>query len=227
MSGDPQSVAVVVPAFNAAATLGAVLDGIRAALPSAAIVVVDDGSSDGTARVATAAHVGVVRFAWNRGKGAALRAGFAAARARRACRIVTLDADGQHDPAVLPSLLAALADNDVVIGSRTRRGSEMPWGRRFTNRVSTAACSVLAGRAVHDAQSGYRAFRADVLDRIVARGDRYEFETDFLIRAGRAGLRIGAVSIPTIYRGVSHFRPVSDTRRVIGTILRHRLGTAR
>ncbi|GAC1649765.1 MAG: glycosyltransferase family 2 protein [Gemmatimonadaceae bacterium] len=226
MTDDLETVAVIVPAYDAARTLGGVIGGIRLSLPSAAIVVVDDGSADDTSRVAAAARVGIIRFARNRGKGAALRAGFGAARGRRASRIVTLDADGQHDPAVLPAMLAALADNDIVVGTRARPGSTMPWPRRVTNQLSTAACSVLAGCAVHDAQSGFRAIRSEVLDRVAARGDRFEFETDFLIRAGRAGMRIGAVPIPTIYGRTSHFRPGPDAARVVWTILRHRVGAA-
>jgi hypothetical protein len=134
---------------------------------------------------------------------------------------VTIDADGQHDPACVPQLIAALQAADVVIGTRERRGSHMPVHRRASNAMSAAAVSVCTGRRVADSQSGYRALRADVLRRVMARGDRYEYETDFLIAAARAGLRIACVPVPTIYGAPSHFRALRDSARVLRTIARH------
>jgi hypothetical protein len=133
---------------------------------------------------------------------------------------LTLDADGQHDPACAPRLLAALADADVVIGTRTRRGSTMPLRRRVSNAISAAAISVCAGQWLTDCQSGYRALRASMLSRVAPLGDRYEYETDFLIQAARMGLTIACVSVPTIYGAPSHFRELRDAARVVGTICR-------
>ena len=217
------TVACVVPAYDAAQTLADVLTGLRAALPHAVLVVVDDGSRDGTGDAARPHADDVVRFGENRGKGAALRAGFARALAAGAARVLTIDADGQHDPAAAPALVAALDDADIVIGARTRLGTSMPLRRRLTNAASAAAVSRCVGQPVPDAQSGYRALRAEVVRRVDARGDRYEFETDFLIRAGRAGFRITSVPVSTIYGAPSHFRQVGDAARVIRTIWQHTL----
>lgn len=218
-----EAVACVVPAYNAAATVSDVLAGLRAALPHAVVVVVDDGSRDGTGDAARPHADAVVRFDRNRGKGAALRAGFARALEAGAGRVLTIDSDGQHDPAVAPVLLSALDGADVVIGARSRRGTSMPLRRRLTNAISAAAISRCVGQPVPDGQSGYRALRAEVVRRVDARGDRYEYETDFLIRAGRAGFRIASVPVATIYGAPSHFREINDAARVVRTIWHHTL----
>ena len=214
--------AVVIPALDAEATVGEVVRATRQVLPQAVVLVIDDGSSDHTAAVARAAGAVVTRFERNRGKGAALRAGIAAALARDAAAVLTLDADGQHDPLAAPSLLAALASADIVIGTRARAGTAMPMRRRLTNALASSAVGRLLGSPVADSQSGFRAFRRRVALEVQANGDRFEYETDFLIRAGRAGLRIVAVPVPTVYGGHSHFRPIADSARIVRTIWRHR-----
>ena len=228
------SVRVVVPALDAAATIGQVIAGVRGAfagahgswdlgaLSQASLVVVDDGSRDGTSNVAAAEGADVIVLGRNRGKGAALRVAFADALEDDVDAVVTLDADGQHDPALLPALVAALADADIVIGVRRREGTPMPLHRRVSNALSSWAISRCAGVRLPDTQSGYRAIRAEVLARVEPRGDRYEYETDFLILAARAGFRIAGVPIPTIYGAPSHFRPLRDAARVVATIWRHR-----
>jgi hypothetical protein len=100
----------------------------------------------------------------------------------------------------------------------------MPLGRRLTNRLASAAMSAIVRHALPDPQSGYRAFRRVVLERVRAEGDRYEYETEVLIRAARAGFRIVAVPVETRYGPRSHFRPLSDSVRVVRTIWRHRDG---
>jgi glycosyltransferase involved in cell wall biosynthesis len=213
-------VACVIPAYDAARTLASVIRGLRAAVPHALTVVVNDGSRDDTDLAAERWADCAVHLPSNRGKGAALRAGFAAALRAGATHILTIDADGQHDPACAPALLAALGRADVVIGTRERRGSTMPIHRRVSNAVSAAAVSACAGQRLADSQSGYRALRAGVLARVAPAGDRYEYETDFLIQAAREGLRITCVPVPTIYGAPSHFREFRDAARIVRTICR-------
>jgi glycosyltransferase involved in cell wall biosynthesis len=218
--------ACVIPALDAGGTLPAVIAALRAALPGTSIIVVDDGSRDDTHAIARAHADTVMRFEHNRGKGAALRAGASAALAQGARAVVTVDADGQHDPASAPRLVAALDDADMAVGARARAGS-MPVGRRVTNALASAAVGAIVDAPVPDAQSGFRAMRRTVLERVHADGDRYEFETEFLIRAARAGFTIVAVPVPTVYGTPSHFRAVRDTARVVRTIWRHRSGAFR
>ena len=215
-------VACVIPAYRAERTLANVVTRLRDVVAQALVIVVDDGSPDATGTVAEDVADWVVRFAVNRGKGAALRAGFAHALGSDAQIVLTLDADGQHDPSYVPRLVAALEGHDIVVGQRKRSGSAMPLGRRLTNAMASAAIARVAGIRLDDTQSGFRAIRRCVLERVNAEGDRYEFETDFLIRAGRAGFRVCNAVIPTVYGAASHFRGMSDSVRIVKTIWSHR-----
>jgi glycosyltransferase involved in cell wall biosynthesis len=206
--------AVVIPAFQAAATLGTVIAGARRAAPGARIVVVDDGSTDGTA--AAGEGVALLRFPRNRGKGVALAAGVAAALRDGAGWIVTLDADGQHPPSEIPRLLSPLAAGtaDLVLGARRRSGA-MPLSRRATNWLSSVLASRVAGAPVPDAQSGFRAFDRTVAERVRPVETQYDYELAFLLGALAAGFRAAAVEVPTIYEGrPSHFRTLADTWRM-------------
>jgi len=214
----------VIPALNVESSVTAVIEGLRRSLPRAFIVGVDDGSSDATPSALRESCDRVVLFTKNRGKGAALRAGIAEALSLGGEVIVSLDADGQHDPAYAPALVAALDSADIVIGVRRRRATGMPLRRRVTNALSVAAARRLAGCDLPDPQSGFRAMRATVARTVDARGDRYEFETDFLLRAARAGFRVAAVPVPTIYGPPSHFREMRDGLRVVATFCRHAWG---
>lgn len=222
-----RSIAVIVPALNAAPTLPIVVAGIRASLPRATVIGIDDGSTDQTRAVMQAACDEVIVHEVNQGKGVALKAGFKAALSRGADAVVTIDSDGQHDPTVAPALVEALDRFDIVVGTRQRGGTRMPFHRRISNALSTRAISWCAGCEIQDAQSGYRAIRADVLRKVDPPGTRYEYETAFLIRAGQAGFRIGAVSIPTIYGAPSYFRALQDAQRIIRTIWENRPGASK
>ncbi len=212
-------VAVVIPAYEAAATIGAVVAGARTMVPvapAASVYVVDDGSTDGTGEVGRGRGAVLLTHAVNRGKGAALETGIAAALARGADVIVTLDADGQHPPEEIPRLIEPIAEGRaaLVLGARVRSGP-MPWGRRFTNWLSARLVARIGGQRVSDAQTGFRAFTRAVAERVRPTEARYDYETAFLLGALEAGFRVASVPIPTIYAGAeSHFRPWSDTWRV-------------
>ena len=199
----------MIPAYQAAHTIRSVVTRTRAAVPGARVIVVDDGSTDGTV---SAAQAPVIAHAQNLGKGAALRDGIREAIAQGAAVIVTLDADGQHPPEEIPRLLAPITAGqaDIVLGSRERSGA-MPLHRRFTNWLSARLATRIGGQPVADAQTGFRAFSREVAERVAPAGDRYEFETAFLLDALRAGFRVASVTIPTIYGAPSHFRHWSDT----------------
>ena len=213
----------VIPAYNAESTVAQVIATLRESLGQVVVVGVDDGSVDRTGDVLRARCDRALAFPDNRGKGAALRAGFLEALAMGGEAVLTIDADGQHDPACAPRLVDALGDADIVIGARVRAGT-MPVRRRITNALSAAAARRLGGCDLADPQSGFRAMRASVLRAIRAVGDRYEYETDFLIRAARAGFRIASVPVPTIYGPPSHFRELRDGLRVVATFCRHARG---
>lgn len=215
-------VAVVIPAFQAARAIGDVVARTRAVLPDASVIVVDDGSTDGTGEGGRGRGTTVLTHARNRGKGVALRTGIARACADGATVIVTLDADGQHPPGEIPSLLAPLAEGraDLVLGARARNGA-MPVGRRFTNWLSASLASRIGGQHVRDAQTGFRAFTREVAERVQSAGDRYEYEANFLLDALRGGFRVASVLVPTIYGAPSHFRSLGDTWRMARAFARH------
>ncbi len=223
--GRPPSLAVVIPAFRAARTLPAVLARVRQAAGAmgTAIIVVDDGSDDGTGDAAAGGGAVVLRHPANRGKGRALATGLAAAVETGAGVVVTMDADGQHPPEAIPALLEPIAAGrwDLVVGSRARDGA-MPFGRQMSNWLSSTLLSRAVGFRVPDSQSGFRAMRREVAEQVRPRGERYEFETEFLFLAAGHGYRIGAVAVPTVYDGVpSHFRYGADTLALAGVFLRH------
>lgn len=215
------SALAVIPARDAESTIGLVVRGLKSAVPDLSILVIDDGSTDATSARAREAGADVIRHEVNRGKGAALQSGFDEACRRGMGRVVTLDADGQHDPAYAGGLLEALDRSDVVIGSRDRDRRGMPWLRRATNSFMTWAVSRLAGREIEDTQSGFRAIRATVLAAVRPRSSRFDYESEFLIEAGRKGFTIGAVPVPTLYNAPgSHIDPVRDTARFIRLVVR-------
>ena len=215
-------VVCVIPAFNAEPTIESVVTSVRRTVPDVLIVGVDDGSTDHTRAILHRVCNQIIVFETNRGKGAALRAGFAAAAEKGAKTILTIDADGQHDATFIPHLLVQLAKADIVIGVRQITTKVVPPQRRIANWLSTAATRAVTKWPVRDSQSGFRAIRADVVRAVDARGDRYEFETDFLVRASYAGYTVAEVSVPTIYGPPSHFRKFSDSWRVARILWSHR-----
>ncbi len=215
---------VIVPAYNAEPTLANVVKGVRRTLPNAWIIGVDDGSTDGSGQLMKIVADETIEFPQNRGKGAALRAGFDAALKKGAAAVLTIDSDGQHDPAFATAIDGALDRADIVIGTRDLSGKAVPKHRRIANMISSAATRAVSGGKVRDSQSGYRAMKAEVLRKVVAVGDRYEFETDFIIRAARAGFTTVNVPISTIYGSPSYFREFRDAWLVIKVLWRHRAG---
>ena len=205
------SIRAVIPAHQEGPRLGPV---VRAAVALLPVIVVDDGSTDDTAEVAAAAGAQLIRQQPNQGKGAALRAGFRAAVADGAVAVVTLDADGQHDPAEIPAFLAAFEAHaaDLVIGQRDFR--QMPLSRRVANELGTWTFSRAVGRPIADNQSGYRLISRRLIDRLLDSTEQgFEFEVEMITTAIRAGYAIDWVPIRTIYEGgPSHIRPVSHVR---------------
>ena len=220
-------IVVVIPGFNAEKTLGPVVKGLRECLPGATLIGVNDGSTDGTAALMRRMCNRTIDFPENRGKGAALRAAFAVALETDCRAVLTIDSDGQHDPAFAPSLLSALDQFHIAIGTRDLSGEQVPRHRRIANFLSSAATRLISGGAVGDSQSGYRAIRREVLENVHAEGDRYEFETDFIIRAAHAGYTFTNIPISTIYGPASYFRAIHDAMLVIRVLWKHRSGIFR
>lgn len=212
---------VILPAYQEAGRIGPVVTHVRALGASA--LVVDDGSSDDTSTEARRAGAAVIRLPENEGKGAALAAGFDAARTHGHQAVVTMDADGQHDPADLTRFFEAYRRDDppVLIGNRFGDASGMPRIRRLTNRVMSGLLSWAMGQPVPDTQNGYRLYRLDVLTDIPLRGHRFEAESEILLELAARGIPLASVEVATIYGDErSKIRPVRDTLRFLRMLRR-------
>ncbi|HSL76088.1 MAG TPA: glycosyltransferase family 2 protein [Candidatus Limnocylindrales bacterium] len=204
----------LIPAYQEGPRIGAVVEAARRHVP---VVVVDDGSTDDTAARAKAAGATVIRQVPNAGKGAALRMGFRHALDQGAAAVVTLDADGQHDPDEIPAFLLAFERSrpELVIGRRDF--GEMPTVRRLSNVLGGVALSVALGRNVPDNQSGYRLI-GRVLMRAMLDSDEsgFEFEVEMIARCIALGLPLEWVPIRTIYGGEpSHIEPWRHLREFV------------
>jgi len=220
-------ICILIPAYNAQETLGFVLKKIEPLKIDT--VVVDDGSSDETKRVALENGAQLLEHSLNRGKGAALRTGFQYILQRDYHLIITLDADGQHDPSEIPSLLKIFQSvkPDILIASRAAEFGKMTFLRRFWNRLGVKAVARLCHSDITDSQSGFRLIRTEVLKGVDLFTSRFETELVLLINACKRGFSVLSVPIKTQHvdgTGSSHFRPVVDTWLVCKIFLRGLLG---
>src|SRR3954470_20431108 len=205
------SVWVILPTYDEADNLEAVVGGIRASLPEAEILVVDDNSPDGTGQLAEALGTRVLHRPGKAGLGAAYIAGFAHALAEGAGFVVEMDADLSHDPADLPRLLAPAVDGaDLVLGSRYVTGGGIEnWGleRRSLSRFGCAYARRVLGVGVRDLTGGFKCFRATPLqavDYTSVRAQGYAFQVELTYRAVQLGLRVDEV--PIVFREREHGR---------------------
>ena len=204
---DPDGlILALIPAYEEGPRISVVVEAASRHLP---VVVVDDGSTDDTADRARAAGATVIRQAPNAGKGAALRTGFRHALEARAPAVVTLDADGQHDPTDIPAFLESFAARraELIIGQRDL--ASMPPLRHLSNTVGGLALAVALGRSVPDNQSGYRLIGRTLMRALLESDEQgFEFEVEMIARCLALGLPIDSVPIRTIYAGEpSHIRP--------------------
>ena len=220
-----ERVAILIPALNAAPTLAAVVRAARA--EHEPVVVIDDGSSDATGAVAAEAGATVLHHPVNRGKGGALKTGFAWAKANGFDGVITLDADGQHLPAEISKFLRAREETkaDLIIGGRAHLFHGMLARRRLANRFSAFCIAFASGARVTDSQSGFRYYSMKLIDAVQLRAEGFDMESEVIVRAGRAGFLIDTIPIDLGFvNGIatSHYRPVKDTIRIALTVFRTR-----
>ena len=216
-------ICILIPAYNAQETLGSVLKKIEPLKMDT--IVVNDGSSDETKRVVSENGVHLLEHPLNLGKGAALQTGFQYILQKDYQVVITLDADGQHDPSEIPSLLKIFQSvkPDILIASRAAEFRRMTFLRRFWNRLGVKAVARLCHSDITDSQSGFRLIRAKVLKEISLSTSRFETELELLIKACKKGFSV--LSVPINTQKVdgtvsSHFRPVVDTWMVCKLFLR-------
>jgi glycosyltransferase involved in cell wall biosynthesis len=214
------TITAVLPAYNEEISIGSVV--LRTKQHTDRVIVIDDGSTDRTAEVAAMAGAEVIRHPHNMGKGAALKTGFEAASG--ADIIVTLDTDGQHDPDEIPKLIAPIlaGEADMVNGSRYLNGSgrNTPAYRRLGQAVLDKATNLNSGLDITDSQSGFRAFAAHAMPAFRFKQTGFGIESEMLMDAARAGLRIREVEIGVRYDvNCSTENPWSHGLRVLVKIL--------
>lgn len=217
-------IAAIIPAFQAAPSVGDVIRGTLEILPE--VLVVDDGSTDGTAEVARRAGARVISHPVNRGKGAALSTGFRDLFGRGFEAVLTLDADGQHLPCEIPKVLAAKDEGDLILGVRDHLFGEMSTVRRLSNRLSSKAISFAAGQRLSDIQTGFRLYSKRLIDTVGFPEARFEAESAVVVRAARRGFRVVTVPVHLGFadgRTTSHYRPLMDSFRIAGAVTRARL----
>ncbi|HEY3053698.1 MAG TPA: glycosyltransferase family 2 protein [Thermoanaerobaculia bacterium] len=210
-------IAAIIPAFNAARTLEPVVRGAHEQINT--VVVVNDGSTDGTGDVAARAGATVLTHEVNRGKGAALKTGFKWACEHDLDGVITLDADGQHLPREIPKFLQCHEETggDLIIGGRAHLFGQMLPRRRLANRFSAWSIAIASGTDVTDSQSGYRFYSTRLLRAVRLRSDGFAMESEVIVRAGRGGFKILTTPIDLGFvdgQATSHYRPLKDTLQI-------------
>ena len=217
--------AIVIPALNAEPSVGAVVRGCLEQLPD--VVVVNDGSTDGTAAAAANAGAIVLQHAVRRGKGGAMKTGFAWALERGFDGVIGVDADGQHLPSEIPKLLRCREESgaDLVIGGRSHLFAQMLPRRRMANRFSTWAIAKFSRTPITDSQCGFRLYSSRLLRGVRLRAEGFDMDSEVVVRAGLGGFKIAMTPIDMGFVdgiSTSHYRAVTDTLRIAGTVLRVR-----
>jgi glycosyltransferase involved in cell wall biosynthesis len=206
--------AALIPCFNEAGRIARVIDGVRRHLPN--VIVVDDGSTDATQQEAAGAGATVIRCTTNRGKGAALRAGWWQARRTGFTWVLSLDGDGQHAPDDIPEFFACAEQTSahLVIGNRMGHGETMPPLRRWANGWMSRCLSNLTGMDLPDSQCGFRLAHLDTMLRLPLAASGFVIESETLVAFLAAGERVEFVPIKVIYGpGQSKICPFLDTWR--------------
>jgi len=202
---------ILIPAFNEERTIGRVVAAARGHGP---VAVVDDGSTDGTSARADAAGGMVVAHGHRRGKGEAIRSGAALARRMGVTWMLTLDGDGQHDPAAIPLLLATAqrAPTAIVIAGRLGHTSGMPRVRLLACRAAGFVINRLTGYAIQDTQSGFRCYPVRLFEEIGCRSGGFVLETEILVAAAGAGWNLLEVEVAATHRAgrPSRLHPFTD-----------------
>ena len=219
---DRATVAAIIPAYLEEKHIADVARRTRQQLDN--ILVIDDGSGDATAEAARGGGAEVIVHAENRGKGESIKTGFRHWLERGFVYAIILDGDGQHLPEEIPRFLATASSTGakLLVGTRMNDVSRMPLLRRVVNRYMSRKISRLCGQEIPDTQCGFRMVHRDVMAALLGGTERFDYETEMLIIASRAGCRIASVPITTVYSDeVSSIHPVRDTLRFFKLMRRY------
>jgi len=213
-------ICVVIPAYNASKTINDVVTKVLKHVSH--VVVADDGSTDGTAEIARKAGADVLTIGRNRGKGHVLKMLFQKSVEDGFDAVITIDADGQHDPEEIPSFIDAhiLHPGDIIVGSRMHEQEKIPRARYNSMHIARFYISLAANQFIDDTQCGYRLYPLSLLNDLILTTEGYITETEILIKAGDKGTVIRCIDSKAIYTdNGSHYRPVLDTTAITGFVL--------
>ena len=209
---------VAIPAYNAEKTLPRLVAELKEIPQVSSVLVVDDGSHDDTAEVARKSGATVISFETNFGKGASLKTAFRYAIVKGYDYVITMDADLQHEISTIPAMIetAVKEGAELVIGSRRKDSEAMPLDRLLSNRLSSIVTSILCNRLVEDSQCGFRVLKVKALENLKLECNKFDLETEVLLKASRYGFKITSHPIPSIYnKGRSHVNRFVDTCRFL------------
>ncbi len=217
-----KKICVLIPSYNEAKTIGSIVRYLTGRhLP---VYVIDDGSTDATAALARAEGAHVISNVRNLGKGAALRAGFTRALADGYDAALIMDGDDQHDVNDIAHIVKKAHESDagIVVGNRMLDTTPMPLVRKLVNHFMSWLIALVSHQHVPDTQCGFRLVSRQFAEKFRPTTERYELESEMLIQAGRLGLRIESIPIPTVYAGeASHIHPLIDTLRFLRLVFRY------
>ena len=213
-------ICVIIPAYNAEETIGPVVSGILQYVSR--VLVADDGSTDKTASIAAEAGAEVIFIKQNRGKGHVLKVLFQRTADESYDAVISIDADGQHDPKEIPRFIAAhaKAPNDIIVGSRMREHDKIPRARFNSMHIARFFISIAANQFIEDTQCGYRLYPLALIQKMKLTQDRYVTESEILMKAGDMGALMTFVRIEAVYGSHdSHFKPVMDVAYITAYII--------
>lgn len=223
MEATKENTIVLIPSYNESRAIGSVIQSLKDLGLKA--LVVDDGSSDNTARAAAEKGAKVIGHAFNKGKGASIRYGFEYISNETDHEwIVIMDGDGQHHAEDVPVFMKKTEESniDLIIGNRMEDTEDMPRIRYWTNKFTSRVVSGICKQRIPDTQCGFRLVKVEALKKLVLKTDKYDIESEILIQAAELGMKVTSVPVKTIYgEEISAISPFRDTLKFFALIIKY------
>ncbi len=221
MKANKQNTAIVIPVYNSEKYLDELITKILYFFPKENIFAIDDGSSDNSAEICSSFGINLSKLSQNSGKGSALKKGFEEAIMNDFVFAITLDSDLQHDPNQIPVFIKKQNEKeaDLIIGKRNFSIKKMPFPRICSNTLTSFVVSLVTGYKIYDSQSGYRLYNLNLIKNLKFVSEKYQFETEIILKFAKLKAKIDFVKIETIYKGqksyISHFRDIMNFIKIV------------